>query len=234
MSDVEPIGRRFFQRRLGTAGRLEIGQFRQIDWQVVRWHGADTAGRLSVGVQFVQDRKRFAPEMLAAKKPIAKLRSSPRRGPARAGQIGDDFRFECGVERPLYGPELIAMPSADEDAAGEDFSRDRRRASPGSTTGTIGRPNMLGEFEVAFIVRRHGHDRPRAVAGEHIVGNPNRHRLAVHRIDCIGAAKNARFCFGEFCPIDVALRCRFVDNIPSRGANYRASSAVPRADAPAQ
>ena len=77
------------------------------------------------------------------------------------------------------------MPSADERlVAGEQcLAIAGRRPSPGSTTGTIGSPNCLGEFEVALVVRRHGHDGAGAVADQHVVGDPNRHRLAVDRID---------------------------------------------------
>ena len=41
---------------------------------------------------------------------------------------------------------------------------------------------LARELEVALIVRRHRHDRPRAVLGQHEVGDPDWHRFALERI----------------------------------------------------
>ena len=70
---VEPVVRRFVERRLGPAVRLEVFQMRQVDRQVFFVDGADAAGRLSVGIELVQDRKRLAPESLPREEPVAEL-----------------------------------------------------------------------------------------------------------------------------------------------------------------
>ena len=95
------------------------------------------------------------------------------------------FCLNSAVVRPSYLPELMAMPSP---------AKQRLPASTSSRSvgehrvariddGTDRQAELLGELEVALVVRRHGHDRAGAVADEHVVGDPDRHRLAVHRID---------------------------------------------------
>ena len=46
------------------------------------------------------------------------------------------------------------------------------------------------ELVVTLIVRRHRHDRARAVAHEHVVRNEHRHLLAAHRVHGIRAQEN--------------------------------------------
>ena len=46
-----------------------------------------------------------------------------------------------------------------------------------------GQPVRLGELPVALVMRRHGHDRARAVAHQDVVGDPDRDALAAHRVD---------------------------------------------------
>ena len=59
--------------------------------------------------------------------------------------------------------------------------------STGRITGRIGMPYLRAEFEVALVVRRHGHDRARAVAHQHEVADPDRDLLAAERIDGVVA-----------------------------------------------
>ena len=63
----------------------------------------------------------------------------------------------------------------------------RRESTPAASPGIDHRDDrqieLLGELEVAGVVGRHGHDRPGAVADQHVVGHPDRNRLAVDRID---------------------------------------------------
>ncbi len=42
---------------------------------------------------------------------------------------------------------------------------------------------LAGELEVALVAARHGHDRPGAVAHQHVVGDPDRDVLAGDRVD---------------------------------------------------
>ena len=64
---------------------------------------------------------------------------------------------------------------------------------------------LRGELEIARVVRRHGHDRAGAVAGENVVGNPDRNLLAVDGIDGVGAGEDAGFFLGQFGAFEVAL-----------------------------
>jgi len=50
-------------------------------------------------------------------------------------------------------------------------------------TSTTGRPYCRANSRSALIVSRNGHDRAGAIAGQDIVGDKDRHRLAVDRID---------------------------------------------------
>ena len=122
---------------------VEVHLGRQVDRQIFRRQRADAAGRLAVGVQFVQDRERLAPEMLPAEEPVAELVVDRRAAEPLVGQIFGDLLLElgrgqavvrAGVDRRAVGDE--ALP------AGQHRRRGRRPASsPGSTTAMIGRSN---------------------------------------------------------------------------------------------
>ena len=118
------------------------------------------------------------------------------------------FSLNSAVVRPSYLLELIGAA-----VAGEAFLRRRglrRRsvgltASPGSTTGDDVEIELLGEFEIALVVRRDGHDGAGAVADQHVVGDPDWDRLAVDGIDRVGAGEDAGLVFGELSAIEIAL-----------------------------
>jgi hypothetical protein len=96
MTDVEPIFRRFGQRRFGTAVRFVVVQVRQVDRQV-GVNRPHQPGLVAVVVQLVQDRERLAPEPLPAEQPVAQLVvDRPRPSPVR-GQVGGDLFLEFGV-----------------------------------------------------------------------------------------------------------------------------------------
>ncbi len=52
-------------------------------------------------------------------------------------------------------------------------------------------PNLLRELEVALVVGGHAHDRAGAVLHQHEVGDPDRHPLAVERIDDVPSGEDA-------------------------------------------
>ena len=108
---------------------------------------------------------------------------------AGGGEVGGDFLFELGGGQAVVGAGVDRGAVAGEAAlAGEDFvAIVGGTASPGSTTATIGEIELLGELEVARVVRGHGHDRAGAVADQHVVGDPDRNRLAVDRIDGVAS-----------------------------------------------
>ena len=49
----------------------------------------------------------------------------------------------------------------------------------------------LGELPVALVLARHGHDRPGAVAHQHVVGDADRDRLIGDRVGRVGAGEHA-------------------------------------------
>ena len=51
--------------------------------------------------------------------------------------------------------------------------------------------NFSREREVALVVRGHGHDRAGAVVHQHVVGDPDRDALVVHRVDGVEAGEDA-------------------------------------------
>ena len=67
---------------------------------------------------------------------------------------------------------------------------------------------MAGEGVVARIVGRNSHDRPRAVASQHVVRNVDRNRLARERVDRIGACRYTAYAlgFGDALPLGAFLR----------------------------
>ena len=67
---------------------------------------------------------------------------------------------------------------------------------------------LAGELEVALVVGRDGHDGPGAVANEHVIGDPDRDLLLVHRIDGVGAGEHARLLLGQLRPFQIALAGR--------------------------
>jgi hypothetical protein len=69
---------------------------------------------------------------------------------------------------------------------------------------------LLGELEVAGVVGRHGHDGARAVADQHVVGDPDRDRLAVDRVDRVRTGEHARLLLGQFGAFQIALAGRLL------------------------
>ena len=57
--------------------------------------------------------------------------------------------------------------------------------------GGMSRPYCAGELEVALVAARHGHDRPGAVAHQHVVGDPDRDVLAGDRVGGVAAREHA-------------------------------------------
>ena len=67
---------------------------------------------------------------------------------------------------------------------------------------------FLGKLKIALVMRRHGHDRAGAVAGENVVGNPDRNFLAVDGIDGVSAGEHAGFFFGQFGAFEIGFAAR--------------------------
>ena len=53
-----------------------------------------------------------------------------------------------------------------------------------------------GKFEIARVVSWNGHDRACAVAGQDVIGDPDRNLLVIDRIHRKPARKHSRFFLG--------------------------------------
>ena len=54
-------------------------------------------------------------------------------------------------------------------------------------------------------MRRHAPDRTRAVAEQHVIGDPDRNFLVGRRIDCISACECAGFFLGQLSSLQITL-----------------------------
>ena len=64
-------------------------------------------------------------------------------------------------------------------------------ATFGLDDGDHGQVEFAGELEIALIVGRHRHDRSRAVREQHVVGDPHRDALLIHRVDGVSTGEDA-------------------------------------------
>ncbi len=143
----------------------------------------------------MQDWERFAPESLATKQPVAKFvvnRFAAAAGFAerfchRSFDFGSCLSVEfSAVDRLAFGGEA--------NIARQDFFAllvIGRWVHDWNDVQTEG----LREFEVTFVVCRHGHDRAGAVTGQDIVGDPNRNRVSINRIDRVAASEHTGLAF---------------------------------------
>ncbi len=84
---------------------------------------------------------------------------------------------------PEYGPEFVQYAVVGERLLhGGCFGQ---RAGNGPNHGPDRNAILLAKFEVALIVRGHGHDRARAVTHQHEIADPDGNLLAAERIDGI-------------------------------------------------
>ena len=72
-------------------------------------------------------------------------------------------------------------------------------------------PVLLRELEVALVVRGHAHHGARAVRRQHVVGDPDRHALAVERVGDVGAGEDARLLALRRHALDLGLAARRLD-----------------------
>ena len=148
---------------------------RQEDRQLLLRH------RHRAAVVAVDDRDRRAPVALARDEPVAQpvvaRSASPMPFAPRATRRSRRFAFL--VSSPSNGPEFT-MHAVTRRSVGLE----RRVLAPAAAITTrTGRSYCCRELEVALVVRGHRHDRARAVVHQDVVGDPDRDRLAVHRVD---------------------------------------------------
>ncbi len=98
--------------------------------------------------------------------------------PRRRVQVVGGLRLDAAVGEPVLGRQLDG--------------RDRQ-------------VELAGELEVALVAARHGHDRPGAVAHQHVVGDPHRDLLAGDRVGRVAAGEHAGLVAALALAVDVVL-----------------------------
>ena len=181
------------QRRLAGAGWLEIGQVRRRERQVI-------LDQAKVAAVVPHDRERLAPVALPTEEPVAQLVINPPLAKCLFLEPSGDFALgirrwqavkETGVHRRAVTGEAKRLPAL----RGLHHHLDRQL-------------EFLRELQVARVVCRHRHDRPRAVASQHVIGRPDRHRLAVCRVDRKRASEHTALLLGQVGALEVTLSCR--------------------------
>ncbi len=186
------------------------------------------AGRLIVLVQLVQDRKRLAPEALAAEEPVAELVVDGVSANAILGQHRGDPLLEFGCRKTVIDGRVHGLAVAGETAlACQDFFT----LAPRKCIARIDhcgdwQSELPSEFEIPLVVRRHGHDRAGAVANEHVIGDPDRNRLSVHRVDGIAAGEDAGFLLRQIGAVEVAFARGFLAVFLHGGCVIRRRQAI--------
>ena len=163
--------------------------------------------------RIVEDhRKRLAPVSLPAKQPITKLEVRPTTTLTPRFQPVDDRHlrrrciepvkaetFTLAVHRDTVAPAgrfpIVAV------ACGGPYFSDNL---------TNRKPERASEFKVALIMGGDGHNRPGSVAGENVVGGPNRNPLVGGGIVRISPGKDTGLFFRIRHAIDIGA-------IPRRG-----------------
>ena len=204
---IEPIVRRFVERRLRPAVRLEVFQVRQVDRQILFIDRADAARRFARGIELVQDRKRLAPKPLPREEPIAEFVIHGLAAEAHALEVGRNSLFEfCRFQSVvLVGIDRHAF-SGEASLAGQHFLALARRNRIARINHRLDRQaELLSKFKVALIVCRNGHDGAGSIANEHVVGHPNRHWFAVHGVSRVAAGEHTGLLLGQLGAFQVAL-----------------------------
>ncbi len=128
----------------------------------------------------MDDRDRAAPVPLPREQPVAQSVADRLLAEALVGEPGDDLLLRLGAR------QAVELPGVDQNLVGR----------VGGVRGALGdllafghddRPDLdpvtLREGVVSLVVSGHRHDRPRAVPHQHVVGDPDRDRLAVDGVD---------------------------------------------------
>lgn len=155
-----------------------IFEFGQKQGQILRGHGFDGA------VGKVQDRERFAPITLARKQPVTETIGDGSCSQALCFDPVDDAAF-CivdveSVDQIAVDVRAVAFVGSGGDIATLDDFED-------------GEVVCFGEFPVALIVCRDGHNRACAVVHQDIIGDVDGDRLPVDGVDGMRACPDACF-----------------------------------------
>ena len=176
---------------------LEFEVFGQLGRQILLGLGPHQPCQVSLLVEFMPDRERFAPEVLAAEQPVAELEVDRRVSLAGAAEVFNDPVLGAVDLQPVQKPTVDCGSVAGVGLAGEVFGRFDRANDR--------QVEDLGEFPVAFVLSGNCHDRPGAVADQHVIGDPDRDLLVVDRVDGVGAGEDAGLLLGQVGAVEVAL-----------------------------
>ena len=223
IGDVHPI-LRLRKRRLARSRRLVVLKLRQGKRKVAFIHKRLRA------VFPVNDRERLAPVALTREEPVAELVLRLGLADALGFQPFDHLLLRILHRKPCDEPAVhhhairnigighlasIWHTRGGRDALLRVRSRRGLRPSPFPIPRSLfpfrhhlidRQIEDLREIEVALIMRRHGHDRARAVGGEHIVGDEDRDLVAVHGIYAHHACQtNARLLLVQLRALKIAL-----------------------------
>ena len=179
-SGVDPL-RRIGQRGFPVAGRLKIFHVGQLQRQLVlgqRHYAAFVA---------VHQRNRFAPVALTRKHPVAQFVHGFSLARAFFFQPFNHFGFAFAHAQTVQKAGVDQLSVSGKSFffyaffAFDDFNDFQAE--------------FFGKRIVALVVRRHGHNGPRAVAHQHIVRRPDGYLFAVDGINGVSAGKHAGFFF---------------------------------------
>ncbi len=197
------------KKRLVASQRIHpaagvVDRLRKEDGQVFVWDRHDPMGRA------VDDRDGRPPVALPAEQPVAKAVGDRGFRPAALRQLGDDRLAALVRQQPIEAPavdQMLIRGVGDERAIHRRVGGLARRGDDSPDL----EPEPLGELVVALIVGGHGHDRAGAVAGQDVVGDPDRDALAVDRVDGIGAEIDAGLLAIGREPVDLGPPAGLLD-----------------------
>ncbi len=194
---VEPFLGSPGERWVGSSLGFEVVHVGRDDGEFIEGDGADEAGGVAVGVEFVPEWERFAPVALSGEEPVAEAVVDGLFAESGFGEPGGDFCFD------FCGGEAGELAGVDGDAFAGEANRiriirrlDNRRHR---------KMERLRELKVARVVSRDRHDRTGSVRRKNVIRYPDRNRLSVNRIDRIRPREDAGLCFGKVGAVEVAL-----------------------------
>ena len=134
----------------------------------------------------MHDRDGRAPVALAGDQPVAQLVVDGKVALApRVQPLGDGAHAVAdGQAVELAG---VDHGTVVDEGLGQRLAAPIRRGDDGADFDAV----AGGEVEVAPVVGRHGHDGPRAVGHQHVVGDPDGQALVVDRVDGVTAGEDA-------------------------------------------
>src|SRR5579884_681821 len=170
------------QRRL--PGGLELHVLRQPDGQLLLRYGNGAMLRA------VDDGDGRAPVPLAADQPVTQAIGDHKLADALLLQVARDLRDGLLAGRAAEGAGIDHRPLRDTRL--RPCFRVARLLTFGPDDLDDGNAELARKLEVALVVGGNAHDRARAVAHQHVVGDPDGNLLAADRVGDVAAGEDAR------------------------------------------